>query len=256
MAPMSNRSARGRALCWSLLASYLVAFCAPAWSQNVDEIIVTAARRDDGASMPGTFLRKTGDFILLQVEVRNDTREADARKQEIYGTLRTALAAAKRDGSIELSVIDEDDLVIPLRVDSATVVLLPGDRPDTSVTRISVKTRIPAGGANGQALISKLKDFVAGIKEEGRTKLTPAGNVDISIVSPHSYRDEIIALYAADAKKVTAALGEDYKVVTVGIDRPVRWVRMGLLELALFVPYRFQVLPSSVHTYMHVPGEE
>jgi hypothetical protein len=28
----------------------------------------------------------------------------------------------------------------------------------------------------------------------------------------------------------------------------VRWVRMGLLELALFVPYSYQVVPSSIHS--------
>ena len=123
-----------------------------------------------------------------------------------------------------------------------------GDRPDTSITRISVKTRIPPAGANGQALISKLKDFTAGIKEVGRTKLEAGGSVDISIVAPHRYREEIVALYAADARKVTAALGDDYKIVTSGIDRPVQWVRMGLLELALFVPYSYQVVPQSVHS--------
>lgn len=230
-----------------VLAIFLLSASAASLGQQMEEIVVTAEQRES-EDIPGTFLRKTGDFLLLQVNVRNDTREAAARKDEIYATLRNALANAKREGDIELSVIDENDLVIPLKVDSATVVLKPGDRPDSSFTRISVKTRIPATGANGQVLISKLKDFVAGIKEDGRTKLDPDGSVDISIVSPHRYRDEIIALFAADAKKVTAALGEDYKVVTTGIDRPVRWVRIGLLELALFVPYSYQVLPSSVHT--------
>lgn len=215
--------------------------------QGVEEVVVTGSRSDEGG-LPGTFLRKTGDFLLLQVNVRNDTREAAARKEEIYATLRNALANANKDGSIELSVIDESDLVIPLKVDSATVVLSPGDRPDTSITRISVKTRIPPAGANGQALISKLKDFTAGVKEVGRTKLEASGSVDISIVSPHRYREEIIGLYAADAKKVAAALGDDYRIVTTGIDRPVRWVRMGLLELALFVPYSYQVVPSSIHS--------
>ncbi|HEY0684545.1 MAG TPA: hypothetical protein VGD45_19565 [Steroidobacter sp.] len=121
------------------------------WGQNVEEVVVTGARTEEGATMPGTFLRKTGDYLLLQVNVTNDTREAQARKDEIYATLRTALAAANRDGSIELSVIDENDLVIALKVDSATVVLRNGDRPDTSATRISVKTKIPQQGANGQA---------------------------------------------------------------------------------------------------------
>jgi hypothetical protein len=225
------------------------------WGQNVEEVVVTGARTEEGAAMPGTFLRKTGDYLLLQVNVTNDTREAQARKDEIYATLRTALAAANRDGSIELSVIDEDDLVIALKVDSATVVLRNGDRADTSATRISVKTKIPQQGANGQALISKLKDFIAGIKVTGRTRLDPDGGVDISIVAPHRYRPEIISLFAQDAKSITSALGEDYKIVATGIDRPVRWVRMGLLELALFVPYKFEVLPSTVNTFVAVPRE-
>lgn len=150
------------------------------WGQNVEEIVVTGARTEEGAAMPGTFLRKTGD---------------------------------------------------------------------------SVKTKIPQQGANGQALISKLKDFVSGIKVTGRTKLDPDGGVDISIVAPHRYRAEIISLFAQDAKSITSALGEDYKIVATGIDRPVRWVRMGLLELALFVPYKFEVLPSTVNTFVAVPRE-
>ncbi len=237
------------ARCWmGALMLCLVASSAVA-QETMEEIVVTGMRGGDGAAMPGTFLRKTGDYILLEVEVTNDTREEKGRKDEIYATLRAALAAAKKDGTVELSVIDENGLVIPLKVDSATVVLQKGDRADTSATRISVKTKIPSQNANGQALISKLKDFVGNIKVEGRTKLDPDGDVDISIVGPNRYRDEIIVLYAGDVKRITSVLGGDYKVVTTGIDRPVKWVRIGLLELALFVPYRFDVLPSTVTTY-------
>jgi hypothetical protein len=239
-----------------LVKKTLIAFClgliiaAPGQAQDLEEIVVTGTRSED-ARMPGTFLRKTGDFLLLQVSVSNDTREKDQRKDEIYATLRTALAAANRDGTIELSVIDENELVLPLKVDSATVVLRAGDRPDTSETRISVKTRISGGDANGQALISRLKDFVTAIKVTGRTRLDPDGEVDISIVGPQRYRDEIIALFAADAKKVTSSLGPDYKIVVSGIDRPVQWIRTGLLELALFVPYKYEVLPATVTTFLN-----
>lgn len=240
-----------------VLCMALALFISTASAQEggFEEVVVTGLRTSEDVSMPGTFLRKTGDFLLLQVAVNNDTREEKGRKDEIYATLKAALAAAKRDGTIELSVIDENELVIPLKVDSATVVLRPGSRPDTSTTRISVKTKISGSGADGQALISKLKDFVSNLKMTGRTTFDVDGDVDISIVGPHQYRDDIIALYAADAKKITGSLGEDYKVVTTGIDRPVQWVRMGLLELALFVPYEFAVLPSTVHTFMKMPAE-
>jgi hypothetical protein len=199
------------------LVACLLSVSHASFGQGLEEVIVTAQRSEGDGGLPGTFLRKTGDFLLLQVSVRNDTREAATRKDEIYATLRNALANANRDGTIELSVVDESDLVIPLKVDSATVVLLPGDRPDTSSTRISVKTRIPPAGANGQALISKLKDFTAGIKEVGRTKLESSGSVDISIVAPHRYREEIVALYAADAKKECS--GQQESVLTRELGR-------------------------------------
>ena len=50
-------------------------------------------------------------------------------------------------------------------------------------------------------------------------------------------------------KKVTAALGADYKVVTQGIDQPIRWVRSGMLEVTIFVPYSYDVIPASMTSY-------
>ncbi len=240
----------------SLALALLMVGGTHAFAQEVEEVVVTGSRVEEGTAMPGTFLRKKGDFLLLQVSVTNDTRDAKARKEEIYATLRTALTAARRDGSIELSVIDENGLVIPLKVDSATVPLRAGGRPDTDATTISVKTRIPATGADGQALISRLKDFVSGLKVTGRTQLDAYGDVEISVVGPNGYRDEIIALFAADANKTSRALGLDYKVVVQNIDRPVRWVRIGLLELALYVPYRYQVLPASVTSIVIAPQSD
>lgn len=236
----------------ALAAMLLLTAVAPAPAQGLDEIVVTAQRRSEAAPVPGAFLKRSGDFVLLSVYVANDTREAFARRNEIYDTLRAALAAAKRDGSIELSVVDDNGLVLPLKVDSATVVLNPGDRPDTSRTTISVKTRIPLENANGAALIAKLKDFVTAIKPVGRTQLSPDGDVEISIVNPMQYRDKVIALFADDVKKVTGALGDGYRVVARGIDRPIAWQRMGLLDLALYVPYQYEVLPVTVTSYSSV----
>jgi hypothetical protein len=238
------------------LALLVLVLLSPCAFAQLEEIVVTGSRVDEGTSMPGTFLRKTGDFLLLQVSVVNDTREEKARKDEIYATLRTALAAARRDGAIELSVIEDGGLVIPLKVDSATVRLRPAGRPDTEATTISVKTRIPASNADGAALISKLKDFVTSLKVSGRTELDADGDVEISVVGPNNYRDEIVALAAADANKVSRSLGNDYKVLVQDIDRPVRFVRIGLLELALFVPYRYSVIPGSVTSVQLVPPRE
>ena len=45
---------------------------------------------------------------------------------------------------------------------------------------------------------------------------------------------------------VTSTLGAEYRVVVGGIDRPVEWFRLGLLDLGLFIPYRYAVIPQSI----------
>jgi hypothetical protein len=220
-------------------------------AEELEEVVVTGLR-GESAAVPGTSLKRPGDFLLLSVEVSNDSRDAKTRDAEIKDTLRAMLAAAGRDKSIELSVIGDNNLVLPLRLDSGTLALAGGQRPDTSETTINVKTRIPANVANSSALVAKLRDFVRGIKPVGRTTVDGDGDFEISLVQPAQYRDEVIGLFAADVKKVTAALGSDYKVVVHGIDKPIQWVRDGMLDVTIFVPYSYEVLPSTVSAYTKI----
>jgi hypothetical protein len=104
-------------------------------AQDLEEGVVTGTRAESSA-IPGTSLKRAGDFILLMVEVSNDSRDAKTRKEEIEATLRAMLAAAGKDKSIELSVIGDNNLVLPLRLDSATLNLLSGKKADTSETTI------------------------------------------------------------------------------------------------------------------------
>ena len=219
--------------------------------EGLDEVVVTGTRAEDSA-IPGTSLKRPGDFILLMVEVSNDSRDEKTRRTEITETLRALLAAAARDKSVELSVIGDNNLVLPLRLDSATLRMVNGKRADTSEATISVKTRIPAAVGNSSALVAKLRDFVTGIKPVGRTIIDADGDFEISLVKPSQYRDRVVELFAADVKKVTAALGPDYKVVVSGIDKPIEWVRDGMLEVTIFVPYSYEVLPASVTSFTRI----
>jgi hypothetical protein len=224
-------------------------------AQEAEEIVVTAQRRAETV-VPGTMLRRAGDFALLQVDVTNDTREAVGRRTEIFDTLRAALAAAKRDGAIELSTVSNGGMVLPLKVDTANVLLENGSRPDTSRTSITVKTKIPGGEVNGPAIVAKLRSFVATIKPVGRTQLDATDDVEISVVNPNQYRDAVIQLFAADVREVTGALGDNYRVVVRGVDKPVQWIRTGVLELGIFVPYTYDVLPATMTAYVGAVATE
>lgn len=229
-------------------ASLAIACTSPAFAQELDEVVVTGMRSE--ARMPGTSMRRMGDFILLNVTVSNDARDEKTRRNEILDTLNAMIAAADRDKSIELSVIGENDLVLPLKLDSATLTLSNGSRPDTTQTTISVKTRIPANVAASSALVAKLKDFATDVKVVGRTLVQANGDYEISIVNPQQYRPRVLELFTGDVRKITTSLGSDYKVITRGIDAPVQWVRDGMLEVTIFIPYTYVILPNTLTSFV------
>ena len=189
-----------------LLVGALLSAGAAMAQESLEEVVVTGMR-EEGSAVPGTSLKRPGDFILLTVQVSNDSRDAKTRTDEITATLRAMLAAAAKDKSIQLSVIGDNNLVLPLKLDSATLQLMGGKRPDTSETTISVKTRIPETVGNSTALVAKLRDFATSIKPVGRTIIDEDGDFEISIVNPAQYRDRVIELFAADVKKVTGCAG-------------------------------------------------
>ncbi len=238
-----------------LALSLALLFSTIATAQGLEEIVVTAQRSDEGDT-PAKFLRRHGDFLLLRVRLTNDSREQQARETEVYSTLRRILSKASAAKSIEVSLITPDDLVVPMTESNYKVRLGRGQRPDTSATSISIKTPITSANMDGQKLINLLRDFVDDVKVEGRTELVVEGDVEISIVGPHQYRDEIVATFAGDVKNVTESLGNNYRVIVEGIDRPVRWYRLSLLDLALYIPYSYVVVPETINSYLSVPAYE
>lgn len=224
-------------------------------AQAFEEIVVTGTRADVDEQAPGRFLRRPADFLLLEVVVTNDTREDNARADEIYKTLSNLIRDARRSDDIEVAVVNGDNIVSPLTTDNYRIELGVGDRPDTSAADIIIKTPVRDASADGQVLINRLRAFVDGVSVVGRTELQPVGDVRISVVGPNQYRSAIIELFAEDVREVTAALGSDYRVVARGIDRPVEWYRSGLLELSLYIPYEYSVVPTSISSFVHLQPE-
>jgi hypothetical protein len=235
---------------WVFAISFF--FAAPAFAQSVslEEVVVTGARSAE-VRLPATSVKRQADFLLLQVEVSNDSRDRKLRRDEIYTTLRAMMDAAARDKSIELSVIREDNIVLPFKLTDATLGFRESSGDSLSTT-ISVKTPIDPAVTNGAILVEKLKDFAAGIKTAGRTVLLDDNETQVSVVNIAQYRDQVIQLFSGDVKKVTAALGGDYRVVVRGLDQPIRWVRDGTLGVIIFVPYAYDIVPTTISSY--TPG--
>jgi len=229
-------------------AIILVTEFAPIAAAQEDEVIVTATRRSGPSVSPGIFLETKGDFLLLNVRIENDSRSLAIRLQEISDTVDNIIAAAENEPDIELSLVGEGNIVRPLSLENFKTGIRSGNRPDTSIAFLKVKTEIPDDVQDSFRLASKLGAFVEDIEEIGRTRIKAKGEVAVSVINPFKYRRKVVDLILAEVNDVTDTLGPDYRVILTGIDGEVKWVRSGDLNLAFFLPYQYMVLPTSVNS--------
>ena len=233
----------------SILA--LTVFSAQGVAQEVEEIVVTgAAIRSE---LPGKHLRRSADNLLLRVQIVNDSREEGQREQEIHETLLAAIKAADKNRNIELSSVTDSGFVVPLNESNYRIELEPGGRPDTSQAYFRAKSAVPSSPDDGEALVLELRRFIADLDMVGRTQVFADGDVEVSIVNPGQYREQAIKLFAEDVKAVTSALGDDYRVVVEGINRPIEWARAGSLTVAIYIPYTYMVVPTTVSGITIIP---
>lgn len=220
---------------------------APALAQN-EEIVVTGSRRAgypaaQEVQLPTITLRRAADFLVQPVRITGDTRDPDRRKAEIYAMLAAAVAQAeKRGASIQLS--QGNGRIIAL--DRNNYRLLPinddGDRDDTGTVDFLVKTPL-ASAADFEAAEARIAAFVKSVPASGRAELDYNGAASLSVVNPGQYRGAIIDLVTADARATAARMGAGYGVTIQGLDRQVQWGPGGPGEVALFLPYSYQVVP-------------
>jgi len=216
---------------------------APVLAQEVEEIVVTGSRISeyDATQTPHVVLRKRADNLLVETYVVCDTRDPAMRRAELKATLRSLIAAAAKDPSIELGIGEEivgkvDETMIESLISSSS-------RVDTEQVTLLIKTRIgPADTLDGAS--QRIEDFVKKTPKSGRTEITTSSDVNLSIIQPEQYRGEVIALIAKDSLKSAAAFGDGYGVTAQGLQLPISWYQSGPLELALYIPYRMEVRPK------------
>ncbi len=220
-------------------------FSVPAYAQ-LDEVIVTGSRIIDS---PGITIEKKGDFLLLEVNVENDSRELSVRIKEMNATIDNMIVAAKNDPEIILSLIDDNDFVRPLSKDTFHAGIRRGSRPDTSIATLKVKTNIPKKVGDSFKLALKLAEFVDRIDEVGRTKVVNYDEVSVSVVNPYQYRNEVRNEIIAEINTTTNALNGGYRVIINGLDGPVKWMRSGNLNLAFYMNYTYEIIPDTLTNY-------
>jgi hypothetical protein len=227
-----------------LITSYGLTLALAGWAQAqapTGEIVVTGSRisGEDYSRMPAVTIEKRADFLVQEIRLTNDTRDAIARRKELYQTIRDLVADASKKPGMALGYGDE--FLIPITAQDYEIPLSSsGQRPDTSYTHLYVKVALEPNDDVSKAL-QMLTSFIAKARVTGRTEIDPEDDLALSLVNPERYRYEIIEQISADAKRLQAAIGSQCRVAISGLSNRVSWQRSDISQLTLYIPYQVEL---------------
>lgn len=188
--------------------------------------------------IPPVTIRKTADFILLQVRILNDTRDPEKRRDEIYETVKGIVTAASQIKALEISTRE-----MALNLQNYQV-RLDEDSGKADTSSVELLFRLPLKPADDVgALTRQLRDFCSKVRVVGRSEIFP-GEIGISVKTPERYRYELVGQIAADVKKTKELFGGSFEILVKGLDQRLRWRRVSVSELELYLPYSFDMLPN------------
>lgn len=228
-----------------LIGLAFASLATPAQAQDLEaqEVVVTGSRieQDDySREMPAVGLRRAADFLVQEVVISGDTRDAAQRRREIRAMLTDAIRRAAGAG-IELSY--GDYILTRLTPENAEEVILQNDnRPDSERVTFLAKAKL-AGTQTGEAAQAQIDRYIESVPEVGRAQMDAVDDSTLSIVGPDSYRPQIAAKIGEDANAMAERMGQGYAVTVEGLNMPVQWARSGPGEVFLFVPYKLVIVP-------------
>ncbi|MDD4061852.1 MAG: hypothetical protein PHW08_14290 [Kiritimatiellae bacterium] len=186
-------------------------------------------------SEPPVSIKKTGDFLVLRVNVENDSRDVSLRRQEIDETVGRMIEAAAKSDRIQLHSGEH-----PVTRESPKLKLSEGsDRADTSSAVLYIKVPLKADD-DVPGLTEELRKFVFSTTVAGRTELLP-GEVGLSLLEPEQYRHELVGAIAKDVVQVASLFGESASFTVTGLDQKMKIRRVGVTEIELYLDYGFVV---------------
>lgn len=223
------------------LLAFLLQTSSISLAQEVaEEIVVTGTRESEYFEMPSVTFKKKADFLVQHVQLINDSRSPDLRKNEILQTIKNITASSKKIKGIELSY--GDGFLVPINLDDDSLKIIDDKKSsDTSRVNISIKIAI-SEKEPAKVKIEELKKFLKGVSLVGRTLLEEEGDIGLSIIKPEQYRYEVLSLIAKENNKLKQVFGADCSAETDGISGRVEWDRIAVDELVLFIRFKTKVI--------------
>lgn len=228
-----------------LAVSALLGGAAPLAAQannagDLGEVVVTAQRASQPfyqQQRPVVGLRRQADSAVQMIQIASDSRDEAERKREIQAMVAVALDRASAAG-LEL-VTGNFELVPVTKTNAKDLPYQGAGRPDTSRVLIMIKAKL---AGTRLATQQRIDGFVKGVPKSGRGSIETYGGLNLTIVNPDQYRDQIVKLVAEHASRYAAMFGPDYRVAVSGIDGQVQWSQVSGTEVFLYVPYSYSIV--------------
>ncbi len=224
-----------------LFSSLALLVSSACFSESVEEIVVTGIRgNDDYTEMPSVTYKKKADFLVQSVQLINDSRSPELRKNEIIQTIKNLISASKKIKGIELSY--GEGFLVPVNLDDDALQII-DDKKSSDTSRINISIKIAVTEKEpAKVKIEELKKFLKNASLVGRTLLEERGDIGLSIVNPEQYRYEVLSLIAKENNKLKEALGSSCSTESDGVSGRVEWDRTAVDELVLFIRFKTKVI--------------
>ncbi len=230
----------------ALAVVFCASFVMPAAAQDEEmEIVVTGSRLEswDRFPAPHAYITRRADFAVIEVFIRNDTREQNAREAEILDALRRMETAAQRANKTLALVDDEIDIVRRFSLEGARQLMRPGGRADTSSLTVRLRTAVTTDDTL-ESSHARAARFVENLPKPGRVEMS-LGETDLTMVNLERYRADMLREILAEASQVSQMSGGVLHVEVGGLENQVAFKRASDLELILFLPYQLSVALSA-----------
>lgn len=225
-----------------LAAAMAVCAGAPAFAQDdEEEIVVTGSRLAayEGYAVPHVYVSRRADYAIVEVEIRNDTRDANARRSEIVDALRRLETSAARVG-MSLAIVDDDiGIVRAYTLAAAQQLMRAGNRADTTCLTLRIRTPVTQADTL-ETIHDRVERFVTDLPKPGRVEME-LEDTDLSIVNLEQYRDGMVQQILAGGRALSTRVGGSQAVSIGGLESQVAFHRTSDLDLTLFLPYALAV---------------
>lgn len=235
-----------RALVLAAICAFGIATSALAQEGGEEEIVVTGSRLEYWGHwpVPHVSIARRADFGIVEVEIRDDTRAVDARRNELLEGLNRLDASARRANMTLAIVDDEIGVVRPYTQAAAIHLMQPGSRVDSSLIAIRLRTAVVASDTL-ESIHDRVARLVDNTTKPGRVEMT-VGDTDLSMVNLEQYREGMLRDILEEGRTLARRVG-GANVEIGGLEGQVGFKRSGELDLILFLPYTLAVelAPSS-----------